>query len=328
MLAAAGLALGVALRAPLTTTVLGLIAFGVLHNVLEIRYVAGRFAALLTGRFLLLLLALTSGIAICRITAQFWPTPARYGEIAIGYAILALGCGIGLRGRWLVVALGVLALGAYGSFTFPAYHFVVLAHLHNLVPLVFLWDWASRLPSARARLGFRVTQVLWVIVLPALILIGVFDRWVSAAPGVAAAFVGDGSKILAATAPPSAGIFGLRFLVVFAFLQTMHYAVWVGFLPKFAPDAAAAFDARVPWLRGRRAWLVGLVGGAFLAVLFISDYFQGRAVYGALATYHAYLEFPVLLALLMSPRAVAPSGLSTTIAKPALPRPAVRPASR
>ena len=90
---------------------------------------------------------------------------------------------------------------------------------------------------------------------------------------------------------------------MFAFMQTMHYVVWVGFLPRFAPDAAAAFDARVPWLRGRRAWAVGLVGGAFLAVLFLSDYFSGRALYGALATYHAYLEFPVLLALLLSPRA-------------------------
>ena len=47
---AAGLSLALALRAPLATTVLGLIAFGVLHNVLEIRYVAGRFAGLLTGR--------------------------------------------------------------------------------------------------------------------------------------------------------------------------------------------------------------------------------------------------------------------------------------
>ena len=78
MLGAAALSLAVALRAPLTVTVLGLLLFGVLHNVLEIRYVAGRFAAVLTGRFLALLLALTSGIALCRLTAQWWPAPARW----------------------------------------------------------------------------------------------------------------------------------------------------------------------------------------------------------------------------------------------------------
>ena len=78
-----------------------------------------------------------------------------------------------------------------------------------------------------------------------------------------ARFVGDGSRVIAGAAPPEAAAqIGLRFLVMFAFMQTMHYVVWVGFLPRFAPEAAAAFDARVPWLRGRRAWLVGWARGA------------------------------------------------------------------
>ena len=337
MLIAAGVSLALATRAPLAVTVLGLIIFGVLHNILEIRYVAGRFASLLTGRFLILLLSLTSGIALCRLSAQFWPDVARYAEIGIGYLILLLiltsgialcrltaqfwpdvaryaeigigylillaGCRIGLRGGWLVVAVAVLAVAAIGSFSYPAYHFVVLTHLHNLVPLIFLWDWARRITQPRERLGFRLTQVLWIVILPLSILLGSVDRWISAGPGVVARFVGDGSRVIAGAAPPeSATQIGLRFLVMFAFMQTMHYVVWVGFLPRFAPDATAAFDARVPWLAGRRAWLVGLGAGAFLAVLFLSDYFQGRALYGALATYHAYLEFPVLLALLMAPR--------------------------
>ena len=88
MLGAAAVSLAVGLRAPLTVTVLGLLLFGVLHNVLEIRYVAGRFASLLTGRFLILLLILTSGIALCRLTAQLWQDVARYVEIGIGYLIL------------------------------------------------------------------------------------------------------------------------------------------------------------------------------------------------------------------------------------------------
>ncbi len=148
MLAVAGVSLALATRAPLTVTVLGLILFGVLHNILEIRYVAGRFASLLTGRFLILLLILTTGIALCRLSAQFWPDVARYAEIGIGYLILLAGCRIGLRGGWLVVAVAVLAVAAIGSFSYPAYHFVVLTHLHNLVPLIFLWDWARRIHAA------------------------------------------------------------------------------------------------------------------------------------------------------------------------------------
>src|SRR5262245_45185191 len=40
---AAVAALALALRLPVATTVLGLVLFGLLHNVLELRYVAGRF---------------------------------------------------------------------------------------------------------------------------------------------------------------------------------------------------------------------------------------------------------------------------------------------
>jgi hypothetical protein len=183
----------------------------------------------------------------------------------------------------------------------PGYYFVVLTHLHNLVPLVFLWEWATRLPALGGRWLFRWVQVLWIVVVPLLVLVGAFDALIVADPGVAAHFVGDGSRMIAATAPPDVWAqLGLRFLVVFAFMQTMHYVVWVAFLPRYAPDAVAAFDARVPWLRGGRAWWFGLIAGGLLAVIFLSDYFQGRALYGALASYHAYLEFPVLLALLLA----------------------------
>jgi hypothetical protein len=301
MVAAAAVSLAVATRAPLATTVLGLIVFGVLHNVLEIRYVAGRFATILTGRFLALLLLLTTGIALCRLTSVWWPLVAKYAEIGIGYLILVAGCRFGLAGWRFLLAVATLAVAGWASFSYPGYHFVVLTHLHNLVPLIFLWEWAGRIRTTGGRAAFRLAQVLWIVLLPLLILLGAMDPVLVVSPGVVERFVGNGRAVILASAPPDAAqLIGVRFLVVFAFMQTMHYVVWVGFLPKFAPDAAAAFEARVPWLRGSRAWLVGLGGGAFLAVLFFSDYFQGKALYSALATYHAYLEFPVLLALVMA----------------------------
>lgn len=301
MVGAAVLALGVAVRAPMTTTVLGLIAFGVLHNVLEIRYVAGRFADVLTGLFLQLLLLLVTGIVVCRVLQGYVGAPAQYAEIALGYLVLGVGTWRGLTGwrRW--AGLAALAPAAALSLGNPAYHFVVLAHLHNLVPLIFLWEWAARLTSVPGRRLFRATQVAWVLVIPTLLAIGLADRWLVGGTGIVRQFVGDGARVLAASAPPghAATVVGLRFLAVFAFLQTMHYVVWVAFLPKFAPDASQAFEARVPWLTTRRLCTIGGVAALFLGVLFLTDYVQGKAVYAALASYHAYLEFPVLLALLL-----------------------------
>ncbi|GHF80147.1 hypothetical protein GCM10018790_67460 [Kitasatospora xanthocidica] len=291
------LALALALRAPTGLAVLGLAAFGLLHNVLELRYVAGRFAAVLAGPLLRLLLALVTGIVLCRLLP-----PSRLSqsaEILLAYGLLAAACRYGLRGRpWLLTASAVLlaAAGAV-SLAFPAYHFVALAHLHNVVPLLFLAEWSRRLRRGRA--AFLALQGVWVLLVPALLLSGLLDGLLN---GPLSGRPGGWTDRLAAAYTPPAWLTpeaGLRFLAVFAFLQTMHYVVWVWFLPRYAPEAAERFEARVPVLRGGRAWLLGAGAGVLLAVLFAVDYAQGRSLYAALASYHAYLEFPVLLTLVL-----------------------------
>ncbi|MFE2913466.1 hypothetical protein ACFRKE_17950 [Kitasatospora indigofera] len=291
-LAATALALAAALRAPAGTAVLGLALFGILHNVLELRYVTGRFESVLAGPFLKLLVALITGIVLCRLLPV--STASRAAEILLVYGLLAAACLHALRRRpWLLAASAVLLLlAAAASLSFPGYHFVVLTHLHNLVPLLFLLEWSRGLPRGRA--AFMAVQCGWVLVVPALLLGGTLDGW--AAPATATA-----DRLAVSYTPPGwlDGSAGLRFVAVFAFLQTMHYVVWVWFLPRYAPEASAAFERRAPGLRGRRAWALGLAAGAALAVLFASDYAQGKALYAALASYHAYLEFPVLLVLVL-----------------------------
>jgi hypothetical protein len=310
---AAVAALMLALRVPVATAVLGLVVFGALHNVLELRYVTGRFDTVLAGPFLALLVALVTGVMVCRLLPP--GNGSRAAEIGLSYVLLAVAGAracrapissgvrtLGQRKAWLTLALAVLALAAAVSFAFPAYHFVVLSHLHNVVPLFFLWEWSATLRPGRRGL-FRAVNVGWVLVVPGLILSGLFDPVLRAAP---AALGGLGSFEVAGLvrtyAPPSLvpTDMGVRFLVVFAFMQTMHYVVWVGVLPRYVPEAAARFDARVPLLRGGRAWLLGLGLAGVLAVAFLLDYASGKSLYAAAASYHAYLEFPVLLALVFA----------------------------
>ncbi len=309
VLAAVCLSLAIALGAPIATAVIGLILFGILHNLLEIRYVAGRFGGLLGRPFLELLVALVTGIVVCRLLAGVVGRPARLAEIVLGYVILAAAARHGLDGRRRVAAWVLIGGAAAVSLTFPTYHFVVLTHLHNVVPLFFLWEWSRRITSHRGRQAFRAVQVLWVIAIPAVVLLGFLDGSLSADPGIVRSVVGDGQTVLAASAPPSAAatVLGMRFLTVFAFMQTMHYVVWVALLPRVAPDASAAFEARVPWVTGPRLWAVGFVAAALFAVLFGLDFAQGKALYAALASYHAYLELPVLLALLVGARSLSAS---------------------
>ncbi|MEU3462829.1 hypothetical protein ABZ721_23145 [Streptomyces sp. NPDC006733] len=289
---AAAVALVAALRLPAGTAVVGLATFGILHNVLELRYVTGRFEGVLRGPFLRLLGLLITGIVVCRLLPP--STATHTGEILLAYGLLGTACVHALRSRppLLAAAVAVLAVAAGTSLAFPAYHFVVLTHLHNVVPLLFLWEWSRRLPHGRAT--FRAVQCGWVLVVPALLMAGAFDHWLA-----------DGTawtdRLSAAYTPPAwlDSAVSLRFLAVFAFLQTMHYVVWVWFLPRYAPDASRSFERRVPALRGWRAWALGLGVAAALASLFATDYAQGKALYAAVASYHAYLEFPVLLILVL-----------------------------
>lgn len=302
---AAAVALAVSLRLPAGTAVVGLAVFGILHNVLELRYVTGRFEGVLRGPFLRLLGVLITGIVVCRL---FPPSTGSHdAEILLAYGLLAAACVHALRGRWplLAAALALLAGAATASLSFPAYHFVVLAHLHNVVPLLFLWEWSRGMPHGRA--AFRAVQFGWVLVIPALLLAGAFDGWMGAGSGWT-------DRLALSYTPPAwqHTSAGLRFVAVFAFLQTMHYVVWVWFMPRYAPDATEAFERRAPGLRGWRAWALGLGGAAALSVLFVGDYTQGRSLYAAVASYHAYLEFPVLLMLVLGLGGASRSGAGAT----------------
>jgi hypothetical protein len=312
MLAAAAGALLLALGTPIATVVIGLILFGVLHNFLEIRYLTGRFAGILSRSFLELLAVLVTGVVVCRLLVGVVGRPAEIAEIALGYAILAVGAQRGLAGGRKIAVWVALVPAAAASLVWPAYHAVVLAHLHNLVPLVFLWEWATRIRSVTGRRLFRGAQVVWAVVVPLVILLGAFDGWLTADAGIVRSLVGDGAHVVAATAPPGdvGSVVGLRFVTAFAFLQTMQYVVWVAFMPRYAPDASAAFEARAPWLTGARVWAVGFIVAAVLAVVFVLDYTHGRSLYAALASYCAYLEFPVLLALLVGGYRLTDAGLA------------------
>ena len=293
-------ALLVAVGAPLATTVIGLALFGLLHHVLELRYVCGRFGGLYPAEGWILLVLLITGIVVCRAVTPWAPTTALLAEIVLGYGVIVTALAWRLRGRRLAIALVPVAGLLVTSLWWPAWHMVVLTHLHNIIPLFFWWDWSRRIADPLRRRVLRAIHVTWVAIIPTAILAGAFDPLLSARPGIVAPLIGDGSFIVAAlTAPDVSSIMDLRFLTAFAFGQTMHYVTWVGLLPALTAEATAKFEDTVPALRGGRPWALGIALTAALALVFVTDNLQGRAIYGTLASYHAYLEFPVMLGVVL-----------------------------
>lgn len=283
------------LRDPIAVSVFGLACFGLLHIALELRYVIGRFADRLAGRFGWLLVGILTLLVGARLLATVVNTLGRQIEAAGAFVLIGLAVWVGLRGRWRIAGLVLAALGGLVALLWPAWYWHLITHLHNVVPLVFLWDWSRRLPDSQRRV-FLGVQGFWALLIPGLIVAGAFDALLDpAVVSLAAGWVGDGAGVIAAAAPPGASAeLAYRFMVAFAFGQSMHYVVWIGFLPTFAPEVTADFGRLVPALRGWRAPVLALVGAALLGLAFLSDYATGRMLYGLVATYHVYLEVPVL----------------------------------
>ena len=287
----AAVALPLAAAQPVAASIVSLAVFGLAHTFLELRWVLARFRPLLHGRFLAAVCAPATVIAAARLVGA--PRPV---EVAAGFALLALAVGHGARTGRLApaptaAAAALLAAGLAVSLRSPVLYGIVLAHLHNLVTGLLLWDWAGEAAGRR----FRLALVAAFAVVPALILAGAFDALLPGAAGVGQAGAG---KLLAGSVTPhslTGTALGVRVLAAFAFLQLVHYGVWCWLLPRRSPAPPA--ERRVPWAA------VAAFATVVLALVFRADYASGRTLYTSLATYHAYLELPVVLVLLGGARA-------------------------
>ena len=278
-----------AVRAPLLASVVGLMVLGILHNVFELRYVLARWSGTFAGSFRWAVLGLVTVIALGRLAGA----PARRVEVVAGFAILAAGMAWGARRRPVLAAAGLPLTVAAGAvaWTHLDHYFVAVTYLHNLVPFVFLWDWSARL-AGRARAAFRIVQVGWLLVVPALLLTGALP--VPALASQHVSFAGPLSGHVATVAPPAwRGPEAARLLAVFAFLQVLHYVFWCWFLPR-----RSSGSPRLP----RWAWASVAALAAVFACGYATAWTGTKLAYTSLASYHAYVEYAVLALVVFRPR--------------------------
>ena len=293
------LSLALSVVAPMATFVRGLVCVGGLAATLSSRYLVGRFGALLDPAFARVLVVLVTGVALSGLLARIVGRPAELVAITLGYGVLAAGVW-----RWKgttrrVVAWAVLAGALALSLRFPAYHLVVLGHLLALTPLGFLWEWSRGLRDARGRRGFRGALLLAYVGVPALLLSGAVDRWLTTSPGQVRSVVGDGGAILHLTTLPGTEGTPLvaRLLAVSAFLGTLGYAAWIVFFPRAAPEATESVEARLPWATAPRVWAGAFTAGAGLAVVFTLDFGRAAAMLAAISAYPVLVGVALLLVL-------------------------------
>ena len=240
------------------------LALGLPHLVNDFRFAV--FRPRLPKRFVAMTLGFCAGLISLRVVEVMhltaWPF-ARLELIAASGWVLAAAAWAGARRRLAPIA--ALALIAC---VWPDTARVVVITGHNLVALL-LW---AKLTRTRAAPALFVTGAVILIACCIAVFGGAhlagldFD-------GLARTFVPD--------APPTVARGLLRAML---FLQLVHYAVWLVWVPRDAPGSPTF-----------AAWpmLVAVAASVLLLALSIGHFAEARTTYLSVATFHAYLELAV-----------------------------------
>lgn len=306
----------VATAAPLPVYATTLVLFGFAHVVVELRYVRERFGGRVDARLAGAWLALLGWLALVR-AADYARLPIPGGRSVHELVLLALLLAVTAfatrgRRRWIALA----ATGAFAGVVLlvsPALALVALAFLHNLTPLGFLAE-ALRDPALEAsatlrrerRRGFELALVAFLVV-PALIVSGAADSILGRLqlPAADGAFLGIGTAAdhfsIYVPAPWRESAIGARLFSAAVYLQCAHYFVVLHVLPRLARSgtAIAPAPARTAFGAVRVGVALAVVAGGIVALAFLRDFADGRALYGIAASVHAWIEWPLFLGLLL-----------------------------
>jgi hypothetical protein len=186
--------------------------------------------------------------------------------------------------------LKLAGLGAWLALTAVAIQFedgflLAFLHVHNVVALAFWWAWRP-----------RELKSLLIPALVGLALLLIFSGVTDAAIARPGPMTGSTfTEFVESNAPGLPATFAARLILSFAFLQSLHYAVWL----RLVPDDARARPAPRPFAASWNALerdlglpllLVCCVGAVGIAAWGVVNLADARSGYLRLASFHAYLE--------------------------------------
>ncbi len=284
------------LFAPLMLLALGPIIWGVPHVVSDIRYLVVR-----TGYGERRPLWLLGGVPLLWVGAG--------GDLLWGFlgaAAVALVARASLRRRVLVAA-ALLACGA-AFVALGSLDDIVFGHLHNLFAVVLWWMWRPR----QRRLHWIPIIVLVVVTGLLLSPLGLYGVRELGAMQWHPQLLGPSAQLwrLAPGLPPD---LGLRLVLVFCLMQSVHYAMWLHMIPDDARARATTMSFRASYgdLRrdlGSAAIVIAALVTAGLAAWALLDIAAAGRGYFRMVRFHGHLEIiAAVLLILEAPRRSGPT---------------------
>jgi hypothetical protein len=272
---------------PLFLLAIGPLVLGIPHVMSDLRYMV--FRPGLHRRWWLVV------PAVGLFAAQMWTFDARFG---IGVTLLGIlaarGKNHGRRALALALALGWMALAVWSSRMTA----LVFAHFHNFVAIAIFWAWRRNRSSP-----LHFVPIVLFLSLAAVIAAGGLDGLVTAMRGYEGTVGRTGiAWNLALYSPGVPAPWGARLVLLFAFAQSAHYAVWLRLLPEDdrrqeTPRTwAASFEALRKDMGPVLAIVLGLLALS-VSIWAIVDLYEARMGYLRMVLFHGYLEMAALALL-------------------------------
>jgi hypothetical protein len=219
---------GITLRWPVALYFLGPVVFGVIHLAADVRYLVLRVTP---PRLLLWAsLALAVGLTAVRLCVGLHVANVTLGarvDMALGAIWIGLALVLRLRDapRKLALAVPLLVVGTTAMLIYAVVFDLVLTHLHNLIAFV-MW-----LGLFRRRLTWTIVPVVLVVAATAILLSGAFLPWTTHHGGLMA-FGQRAARLGSGFLPGATPRVASALACAFVFLQSVHYAIWTGWIPQ------------------------------------------------------------------------------------------------
>lgn len=283
---------------PVAMFVVGPLLLGVPHLASDVRYLllrtdAPRVVLTLTVVASLALLSLR-GLALVRHAIPHSATL----EAAVGALWVVVAFWIGAKQRTLQVRLlvlaALLAAGAW-SVTHAALMRVVMAHAHNVIGIAIWFFWFRR------NKRFALVPLVAIAVGAALLASGAMLQAMFRVDGDAAfgTYLVAIARGLAPGFEPRAA---MALCMSFVFLQSVHYATWLVWVPQEQLPGQGTFTYRMSGralVRDLGPWLLMAFVGLWAGLALWGGFHPLRALqaYVTLVSFHGYFELAMMIYL-------------------------------
>jgi len=291
------------LRFPVALFFLGPVLLGVVHLAADVRYLALRMAP--PRPLVVASVVLAVGLTAVRAAVGLGEVSTILGarlDMAVGITWVGLALVLRLQRSRRALVLGAPLFGAVAALvlTHAQLGDVLLTHLHNVLALV-LW-----LTIFRRRPGWTALPVALVVLGSGVLLSGAFLPWTAQQGGLGAFGVAV-SRLGAGLAPGAAPHVAAAVVMVFVFLQSVHYAVWTAWIPQdcLVGEGTPTFRMTArSLLADFGPWALAAVAGLFVVFAALACWHFRQTViwYLTLVRAHAWFEVAIFTFFVGRPR--------------------------